>query len=193
MRDPDFTGVFRPRAAIVSALFGTMWLLAWWYQAHRASLAVLLGILGSAMLVMGAALFQLRRFRRAELAAPPGYRRSRLRLYAMVNAIYWPILFIAVAAIGASGHARWINPAIILLVGLHLFPLGLIFRDRLLHLAGVLLVALAVCYPAVADPGSPLGLLGAGAILLATGAAAVVINTPCGPAPLIGAGNRDAA
>jgi hypothetical protein len=178
MNDLEFAGAFRPRGAMVSAVFGAIWLIAWWHQAHHASLIVLFAIILSVTVVMAGAIVQLRRFRRIELAVPPGYRASRLRLYGMVNAIYWPLVAIVVVALGASGHARWINPAIILLVGLHLFPLGRIFRDRLLHLAGLLLVVLAVSYPVIADPGSPVGLLGAGTILLVAGAAAIASNHP---------------
>lgn len=184
MRDPEFVGVFRPRGAIVSAVFGAIWLVAWWYQAHRTSPAILFVIIVSVAAVMGAALLQLRRFRRIELAAPPGYRASRFRLYGIVNAIYWPLVLVAVVALGASGHARWINPAIILLVGLHLFPLGRVFQDWLLHLAGVLLVVLAVSYPLVAGPNSPVGLFWAGMILLVTGAAAIAVNDPSTRPPL---------
>jgi hypothetical protein len=186
MNDQDFSGVFRPRGAIVSAIFGAIWLVAWWHQTHRESLIALLVIVVLVAMVIGAALYQLRQFRRSERAAPPEYRASRLRLYWMVNAIYWPLVFIAVLALGASGHARWINPAIILLVGLHLFPLGRIFRDWLLHLAGILLVALAVSYPLITGPDSPIGLLGAGTILLAMGAAAIVAGNTFKPKSLRG-------
>ena len=169
---------------MVSAMFGAIWLLAWWHQAHRASLVILFVIIVSVAMVMAAAFVQLRRFRRIELAASPGYRASRFRLYGIVNAIYWPFVGITVVVLGASGHARWINPAIILLVGLHLFPLGRIFRDGLFHLTGVLLVVLAVAYPVVADPASPVGLFGAGTILLVTGAAAIVAGNSSRPGPL---------
>ena len=144
----------------------------------------LLVILALVTMVIGAASLQLRRHRHIERAAPSEYRASRLRLYGMVNAIYLPLVFIAVLALGASGHAAWINPAIILMVGLHLFPLDRIFRDWLLHLGGGLLVALAISYPVAADPGSPVGLLGAGAILLATGAASIVADNSFKPSPL---------
>lgn len=186
MHDREFAGVFRPRSAIVSAIFGAIWLLAWWHQACPASLLVLFVIIVATTLVMVAALVQLRRFRRMELAVPSAYRASRLRLYGIVNALYWPIVAFAVLALGSSGHARWINPVIILLIGLHLFPLGRIFRDWLLHLTGLLLVALAIFYPAVVGPTSPIGLFGAGTILLATGAAAVAAGNAFNTVPLRG-------
>lgn len=177
MHEHNYAGVFRPRSAIVSAAFGAIWLIAWWHQATPASLMVLFVISASVTIVIGAALVQLRRFRGAELALPSAYRASRLRLYGVVNAIYWPFVGIAVVALGATGNARWINPAIIFLVGMHMFPLGRIFQDWLLHLTGVLLVALAVVYPVLAGPTSPAGLFGAGATLVIAGAVAIVADS----------------
>jgi len=174
MQNLEPIGVFRPRAAVVSSVFAAMWLVAWWHQTH-ASLIALFAVTAAVSTVIGAALVQVRRFRRIELAATPEYRASRYRLYGWINAIYWPTVLAAVLALGASGHAQWINPAIILLVGLHLFPLGRVFEDWLLHLTGLLLVVFAVSYPAAVGPSSPIGLLGAGAILLGASAAAVVV------------------
>lgn len=177
MHEHNYAGVFRPRSAIVSAVFGAIWLIAWWHQTSHASLIVLFVISASVTIVIGAALIQLRRFRGAELAVASKYRASRLRLYGVVNAIYWPLVGIAVVALGATGNARWINPAIIFMVGMHMFPLGRIFQDWLLHLTGALLVALAVVYPMLAGPTSPVGLFGAGATLVVTGAVAIVSDS----------------
>jgi len=183
MSESNFIGSSRALGAIVATIFGAIWLFAWWQQVHSASHVILVAIAMGAGLIIGIALLQSRQLRRMNLTIPSGYRASRLRLYGMINIAYWPLLAITVVALGMSGHPQWINAAVICLVGLHFFPLAHVFRDRLYYLTGMLLVLLAVLYPVVSGPGSPLGLLGAGAILWLGAVSALAANNSFKPKP----------
>jgi hypothetical protein len=175
--NPTLTHVARSYGAMVAAWFGAAWLCAWRSAAH-APVFLTGAVLAGAALVSSVAYLQARRFRRIGPAVPGGQRARSMRFYWIVNVAQWLLIFGAAAALGASGHPRWIVAAVILVVGLHFIPLGRIFADRLHYATGAALVVLACSYPLLSPSGpqDPIGLLGAGIILSASAIVAVAAN-----------------
>jgi hypothetical protein len=73
------------------------------------------------------------------------------------------------------GLQTWILPMVILVIGLHFFPLARLFGYRLHYGTGAALVLLAATYPFVAadGPASASGPLAAGIILWLSAAVAI--------------------
>jgi hypothetical protein len=92
-----------------------------------------------------------------------------------VAAIQWILVFVVATVLSRLGQKEWIIPSIILIVGIHFFPLALAFRVPRHHATGAAMTLLAVFYPFMtsAGPASPVGCLGAGFILWASAVAAL--------------------
>jgi hypothetical protein len=73
-------------------------------------------------------------------------------------------------------HPEWIIPSIILIVGIHFFPLAVAFQVPRHYATGAAMTLLAIFYPLMssAGPTSPVGCLGAGIILWASAVVALV-------------------
>jgi len=74
-----------------------------------------------------------------------------------------------------SGHWQWIIPSIILIVGIHFFPLAVLFKYRRHYFTGAAMVLVAALYPFLSKDGaaSLVGCLGAGLILWASAVGAL--------------------
>jgi hypothetical protein len=89
------------------------------------------------------------------------------RVFRTVNIAQWLCIVALLAVLNMAHHAEWIVPGIMLIVGVHFFPLAKLFRYRLHYLTGTALTALAASYPffSAEGPQSPVGPIGAGLIL----------------------------
>lgn len=94
------------------------------------------------------------------------------RTFGMVNLLQWSLIFAAVFGLPRLGLGRWIVPAIVLIVGLHFFPLARLFKARMHYVVGAIAVAWAIVYPILftAGKGDAIGAIGMGAILWASAA-----------------------
>lgn len=94
------------------------------------------------------------------------------RQFGLVNFLQWSLIFAAVFGLPRLGLARWIVPAIVLIVGLHFFPLARLFKARMHYVVGAIVVAWAIVYPILfsAGQGDSTGAVGMGAILWASAA-----------------------
>jgi len=92
----------------------------------------------------------------------------RGKIFMIVNVIQYAAIFLMVHLLGSYGYSDWQIPTVMLIVGLHFFPLAKLFSNRAHVLTGAALVALAIIYPfAGHGPLDPVGSLGAGLILWA--------------------------
>ena len=93
-----------------------------------------------------------------------------------MNAIQWILVFVAAAVLSRVGHNEWIIPSIILIMGIHFFPLAVVFKVPRHYATGAAMTLLAIFYPLMssAGPTSPVGCVGAGIILWVSATAALV-------------------
>ena len=94
------------------------------------------------------------------------------RWFGLVNLVQWGLIFAAVYGLAKLKLSDWILPAIILIVGIHFFPLARLFRAPRHYVTGAIMVAWAVVYPILfsAGKGGAIGAVGTGAILWMSGA-----------------------
>jgi hypothetical protein len=155
----------RGTGAMFFSVFGGVWLAAGASSVH-AGAAWFAAIVVLAALLFAAA-FQ--RYRRdapvaAQFKDTPEQRRAG-RIFNIVNAVQWTAIVVIAQVLGRTGHGVWIIPMAIGIIGLHFYPLAVVFRNPTHYLTGSAMVALAILYPLLAGPGSPIGFLGAGVIL----------------------------
>ncbi len=150
------------------AVFGGMWLGLWAHSEYPESVAALLAIAAVTAALLAAA-YQAYKANSLALKAiaqtPESLRKSRM--FSLVNARQWGVIFVVAVVLSRIGYARWILPAVVLIVGLHFLPLARLFAYRPHYLTGAALVLLACVYPfaALEGPESAVGALGAGLIL----------------------------
>jgi hypothetical protein len=130
------------------------------------------------IIAVGGALFATawRHFRankgaRDAFGSTPRARRIA-RVFHVVNAGQWVLIFVLANVLNNAGLKAWIVPMVIAIAGAHFLPLALVMRYRAHYVSGVALLTLAVVYP-LAAPSGPLsaaGPLGAGLILWASAA-----------------------
>lgn len=162
--------------AIVSALFGAVWLAWWCLAALGGAPASLLAVAVGAVVLCAVAVKQLRStvpagHRFATGAPRPGVRR----LFGVVNLVQWIAIVGAALLLPNIGLGRWLLPVVILIVGLHFLPLAAGFRFPLLYFTAIGMLLVAVIYPFASSrgPADPVGALGAGLVLWATAVGAL--------------------
>ncbi|HEV7816058.1 MAG TPA: hypothetical protein VGP06_13285 [Janthinobacterium sp.] len=162
-------------------LFGAAWLLYWAHPFPGPHPLVAAAICLAAAALLWACVRQYRRHRGAlaAVADTPQRRRSR-RVFHVVNTLQWIAILVVGNVLNHTGHGEWILAAVILIVGLHMFPLAAAFAYRPHYVTGLALVLLALAYPLLA-PGGPADLsagLGAGIILWLSAAWALKPSRP---------------
>lgn len=150
------------------AVFGGMWLALWAHSEFPDSVSTLLAIAAVAIALLATA---YRVYKANSLAlkaiAPTPESLRKSRLFNLVNAGQWGVIVVVALILSQVGYARWILPAVILIVGLHFLPLARLFAYGPHYVTGVALILLAGVYPFVTaeGPESAVGALGAGIIL----------------------------
>lgn len=94
-------------------------------------------------------------------------QRRQARVFNLVNAAQWILIFVVANILTNTGHAAWIMPSVIFIIGLHFLPLAWLFANRAHYITGAVLTLFSALYPALApgDPADPPGCPGAGLIL----------------------------
>jgi hypothetical protein len=140
-------------------------------------LVALLPIVAVTLLLFFAALRKFRENQAAHAAESnsPESKRAE-RIFNVVNSIQWSLVFVASVVLIILRHPEWIISVIILIVGIHFFPLAVAFKVPRHYATGAAMTLLAVIYPFIASggPKSPVGCLGAGIILWVSAVAALV-------------------
>lgn len=150
--DTELQAALRARGAVFFSAFGAVWLLAWAGFAHHVPAAALIVPAAAALLWIA-----VRRSRGAQEAVAaheksPERRRGR-RVFMWTNIAQWLAIFVGVNVLNNTGHGAWALPLIVAIVGLHMFPLAWIYRNRPHVVTGATLVLLAVVCPQLAADG----------------------------------------
>jgi len=156
---------------------GGAWLVVGVLKGYGLSLVALLTIVAVTLVLFFLALRKFRKNRgayAAEASSPESKRAGRI--FNAVNAIQWSLVFVASVILILLRHPDWIIPSIILIVGIHFFPLAVALKVPRHYATGAALTLLAIIYPLYSSggPKSPVGCLGAGIILWASAVAAIV-------------------
>lgn len=148
-------------------VFGGVWLEGWAQRSGAGAPAfAIIAVL--ALVLLAVAWRRYRRYAPAlALEAQTPERRRAKRVFNIVNAGQWIVIFILIQVLINIGKSAWIIPMAMAVIGLHFLPLAHVFRHPPHYATGVAMVALAVLYPLLASggPAAPVGLLGAGLIL----------------------------
>lgn len=175
---PDSVRADRAIGAIIFTIFGGLWLEAWvWFsQPDHWWRYLLVAVIGAALL--GAALRSYRRHRPVDPGNTETEQERRSgRLFHLINIGQWVVILIGVNVLNNTGLGAWDIPFIILVIGAHFLPLAHLFKRPTHYVTGVALVLFALIYPFIAaGPQSTVGPLGAGLILWASAAWAIVAS-----------------
>ena len=162
--------------AMFFSLFGGLWVAAWCVQTYGAQPLRLLPVAAITVLLFMLAWRQFSRHRAAHAAAEQSPQAKRVgRLFNIVNMGQWIAIFIVGNVLKNLGLQAWFIPAVILIVGLHFFPLAWLFKARRHVAIGMALCVWAIGYPFSVrlGPLDPIGCLGAGLILWGAALSAV--------------------
>jgi uncharacterized membrane protein YecN with MAPEG domain len=163
------------------SLFGGAWMALWCLNAYGVRISVLLLVAG---ITISLFLLSYRQFRQNRIAyaaeADSPESKKAGRAFNIVNATQWVLIFLVATSLSKFEHKEWIIPSIIFIVGVHFFPLAVVFKVPRHHVTGAAMTLLAIVYPLIAKsgPASPIGCLGAGIILWASSGAALMPNPP---------------
>jgi hypothetical protein len=164
--------------AIFLAIFGAVWLVAWCLNTlGRQPLALgAIAVIAVALCVVGVIQFRANMNSYWVEAKSPGGKRAS-RAMGIVNAVQWLSIF-ALAIFLPKGYEKWFVPLVIAIIGIHFIPLAIVLRYHPYYYTALALLALAVLYPMLAllGPASPVGFLGAGAILWVTALGQLTAN-----------------
>ena len=158
----------RAIGAMFLAVFGGCWLVVWCLGVYGVKFGVLgvIGACSAAILLAAVRQFRDNRDAYAKEAESPASKKAG-RIFNVVNATQWVLIFLVATILRKAGHWEWIIPSVIFIVGVHFFPLAVAFRVRRHYLTGGAMIVLAVFYPLISKSGpvAPVGCLGAGIIL----------------------------
>jgi hypothetical protein len=148
--------------------FGAWWMAIGCWGKYGPSVPVLSAVGAVAVLILFAG-FSLARRNKREAERPDAIAEQarKRKIFRIVNLTQWAAIVALIFILNSVGHGQWVAPGIMLIVGVHFFPLAKLFGYGAHHVTGAALATLALTYPflAAGGPGSPLGPLGAGLIL----------------------------
>jgi|HubBroStandDraft_1064217.scaffolds.fasta_scaffold07376_6 hypothetical protein len=146
--------------------FGTWWIIVGCLGYYGPSIPMLaVAALAGVSIVMAGWVLRARRAVEQIAAIPDGVERQRR--FRNINIAQWTAIIILIVALNVTGYTKWMNPGIIMIVGLHFVPLARLFGSRLNLITGCALIAIAVASPVFGDggPASPAVPLLAGVLL----------------------------
>jgi hypothetical protein len=164
------------------AFFGSWWMAAGLNTIPGMKLSVLTGVVLIGLGLFAAGWRQLRRAKQqtsTREVIDASIEAHRTKVFRNVNIAQWSACILLVVVLNILQRGEWIVPGIMLVVGLHFFPLAKLFRYQAHYVTGSALVALASSYPLLAadGPASAVGPIGAAMILWAS-AAGMLIRAP---------------
>ena len=166
---PSASRANRAAGAIFFSVFGGAWLVLWANDEFGGSIAAI----SIVVVVAGAVLWYSYRTYKTNSPALQSVKnldetKRKDRLFHLVNAGQWIVIFVVAGLLSMSGRGNLILPAVIFIIGLHFIPLARLFQYVPHYITGAALMLLALVYPIAtpAGPESNVGALGAGLILL---------------------------
>ncbi len=161
----------RATGALFFSVFGGAWLTLWLAATGQLTLTTGL-LLGCGLLALVLTGSWVLRQTKPLLAQTPGpvdnaQKRREGRVFGIVNAVQWGAIFLAGWLLPRLGLSRYFTPVIVLITGLHFFPLARLFRYRGHYLTGGALLLWALGCLLLVPPAQWQGrvALGAGVIL----------------------------
>jgi hypothetical protein len=164
------------------AFFGSWWMAAGLNTVPGMKTSVLMGVVLIGLGLFAAGWRQLRRARQntpTHAVVDASIEAHRTKVFRNVNIAQWSACGVLVVILNILQLGEWIVPGIMLIVGLHFFPLAKLFRYKAHYITGAALIALAVGYPFVTagGPASAVGPIGA-ALILWVSAAGMLTRAP---------------
>jgi hypothetical protein len=164
----------RATGALIFDGFGALWILIALYARQILSLADACAVLIGFTVLLAASYALMRQAKRLE-AAPAN--PAMWRIFRAVNVLQAVVIFGAISILNRLHLGVYNLSVITLVVGLHLFPLARLFRYKLHHATGSVLVvwALVSAWLAPAAQVQSVTALGTGAILWLSAAATLTL------------------
>jgi hypothetical protein len=170
--------VARCYGALFFSIFGGAWLLLATYAFGR------LNKYGACLIGGAIGLFVIpaMRLRRRGKAAgkdafPEAERRRNDRIFGIVNAVTWIMVFLVFQIFPRLGFEDLTIPAVVLIVGVHFFPMPVLYRHRANLVAGACMAVWAILCPLLFHGDNMIGFAAAGAGLALWIAAGWAIKT----------------
>jgi hypothetical protein len=153
--------------------FGALWAGLSLAVLHRLnSLTVALLLFAIAALALPAVAVMRKTAAQARATENSAARRNAKRGFLIVSATEW-LAIMAVFFVLRAFHQDAIAPAIMVVVGLHFFQMGRLFKNQWHYATGSVLLLWVVSYCWKLGPQNPVGALGTGLILWLSGAASL--------------------
>ena len=164
---------------MILAIFGAIWLVIWSQRAYglRLFTLALIAIGAISIFVAGWRQYQENRSARTGQEDSPAQKKAG-RIFYIVNITQWVAILVVANVLVNLGLKDWVLASVIVIVGLHFFPLAKAFGNPLLNFTGAAMIVLAIGYPLIAPGGAanPVGCFGAGVILWASAIASLTRN-----------------
>ena len=156
--------VGRCYGALFFTFFGAAWLvLAAYAFGHLDKLAVVAIAVGLILLVSSAVRLLGRGKDAGQNAFPEEEQKRNDRIFGIVNAVTWVSVFLVFQIFPRVGLGELIFPAVVLIVGIHFFPMPPLFRHRANLVTGAVMVVWAILCPLMFHGDRMIGFVAAGA------------------------------
>jgi len=170
--------VGRCHGALFFSVFGGAWLLLAAYAFGQLSkLAACLIAAAVVLLVIPAMRLQRRGRDAGKDAFPEGEQRRNDRIFGIVNAVTWIAVFLVFQILPRLGHEDLAIPVVVLIVGLHFFPMPPLYRHRANLVTGACMAAWGILCPQLFHGDRLIGFAAIGAGLALWAAAAWALKT----------------
>ncbi len=151
--------------------FGALWTVLSLAVLHRLnSLPVALLLFAIVALALPAVAVMRKTAAQARATENSGARRNAKRGFLIVSATEWLAIMAVFFVLRAFHRQDAIAPAIMVVVGLHFFQMGRLFKNQWHYATGSVLLLWVVSYCWKLGPQNPVGALGTGLILWLSGA-----------------------
>ena len=156
--------VGRCYGALFFAFFGAAWVVLAAYVFGPISTLEVVAIAAPMTLLVTSAVRLLRRGKDAGKNAFPEEEQKRNdRIFGIVNAVTWVLVFLVFQILPRLGLGELIFPAVVLIVGLHFFAMPPLFWHRANLVTGTVMVVWAIVCPLLFHGDRMIGFVAAGA------------------------------
>jgi hypothetical protein len=156
--------VGRCYGALFFTFFGAAWLVFAFYAFGTLNGVEMVAIAGAMTLLVSRAMRLIRRGKDAAKNAFPEEEQKRNdRIFGIVNAVTWVSVFLVFQVFPRLGLGEFMFPTVVLIVGLHFFPMPPLYRHRANLVTGAAMVAWAILCPLLFHGDSMIGFVAAGA------------------------------
>jgi hypothetical protein len=156
--------VGRCYGALFFTFFGAAWIVLAAYVFGRISTLGVVAIAAPMTLLVTSAVRLLRRGKDAGKNAFPEEEQKRNdRIFGIVNAVTWVLVFLVFQILPRLGLGKLIFPAVVLIVGLHFFAMPPLFRHRANLVTGAVMVVWAIVCPLLFHGDRMIGFVAGGA------------------------------